>query len=52
MNFSLSQLAIHLLDLSVLSIENDVATPFQLCGIVVPKLVSASLASLVPKHLV
>jgi len=28
------------LDLSILSVESDVASPFQLCGIVVPKLVN------------
>ena len=33
------QLAIRLLDLAALSVENDMTTPFQLCGIVVPKLV-------------
>ena len=28
-----------MLDLSILTVENGVASPFQLCGIVVPKLV-------------
>ena len=31
-------LAIHLFSLSTLSLENEMATPFQLCGIVVPKI--------------
>ena len=35
-----TQLAIQLLDLTILSLHNDVTTPFQLCGIVAPKLVS------------
>ena len=32
-------LATQLLSLSTLSLENEMATPFQLCGIVLPKLV-------------
>ena len=34
------QLAIHLLNLSILSLENDAASPFQICAVVLPKLVS------------
>lgn len=33
------QLAIQLLDLATLFVENNAASPFQLCGIVIPKLV-------------
>ncbi|XP_064383534.1 uncharacterized protein LOC135332129 isoform X2 [Halichondria panicea] len=33
------KLAIQLLDLTILSLHNDVTTPFQLCGIVAPKLI-------------
>ena len=32
------QLAIHLLNLSILSLENDAASPFQICAVVLPKL--------------
>jgi hypothetical protein len=36
---SFLQLAVQLLDLAALFVENDAASPFQLCGIVIPKLV-------------
>ena len=34
------QLAVQLLDLAAMFVEHDTASPFQLCGIVIPKLVS------------
>jgi hypothetical protein len=39
-NVDKKPLAIHLLSLSIASVHNEMATPFQLCGIVLPKLVS------------
>ena len=36
---SFLQLAIQLLDLAAMFVDNDAASPFQLCGIVIPKLV-------------
>ena len=33
------QFAIRLLDLATLSLENDMASPFHICGVVIPKLV-------------
>ena len=40
------QLAIQLLDLAALFVENDAASPFQLCGIVIPKLVCIKVEAL------
>ena len=40
------QLAIQLLDLAALFVENDAASPFQLCGIVIPKLVCIEVEAL------